>query len=233
MTNTNNHDALPRKYPVLYQSTPRRRNTYHRQKSRRDWSDSIETYQNAAKQQYYLLLENHRQANHLMTLKYLREFTAQEIRAIWSKLKALLKKQGIVAFSVVEFTTRSKVLTSGGFWDFPINTIHYHILVDSSLSERQLRDIFNSACIEVGLAKNEFEVHYASIPDRTTFEHKCKYILKYDNFKDYAILPQPKTGINKICSIGKWFVNADGTRANKDTMWKEIVAGWYPKTKQP
>jgi hypothetical protein len=24
------------------------------------------------------------------------------------------------------------------------------------------------------------------------------------------------TGINKVCSIGQWFINADGTRANKD-----------------
>jgi len=176
---------------------------------------------------------NPRQASLLVTLKYLKEFTAQEIRAMWSKVKALLIQQGIIAFSVAEITSRSHVLPDGSRRYFPINRVHYHCLVDSSLSERQIRGIFNHSCLESGLMKDEFEVQYESIPDRKTFEHKCKYILKFDNFNGQAILFRPGTGINKVCSVGRWFINADGSRANKDKMWKEIVAGWYAKPKQP
>jgi hypothetical protein len=147
-------------------------------------------------------------------------------------LKTLLKQQGIIAFVVVEITTRRHILPDGKHRDYPINRIHYHILVDSNLSERRLRGVFNHSCLDAGLAKKEFEVHYEAIPDFEKYERKCRYILKYKTFKKQAILFRPGTGINKIGTIGVWFINADGTRANKDKMWKSIVDGWYPKTKQ-
>jgi hypothetical protein len=156
-----------------------------------------------------------------------------KVRTTWSALKSLLKQQDIIAFVVVEFTTRTHVMPSGSCYNYPISRIHYHFLIDSVLSERQLRDIFNRSCLDAGLAKGEFGVQYESIPDRETFEHKAKYILKFDNFADQAILFEPFTGINKICSIGRWFINADGTRMNKDKMWESIVAGWYAEAKQP
>jgi hypothetical protein len=162
-------------------------------------------------------------------MKYLREFTAREIQTRWERLKASLQKQSIIAFAVAEITTRRHILLDGSHWDYPINQIHYHCLVESDLSERQLRKIFNCACLDAGLMKGEFEVHYESIPDRKNFKHKCEYILKHGKFKDQAILFQPGTGINKICSIGRWFVNANGSRASKDKMWESIVASWYPK----
>jgi hypothetical protein len=210
----------------LYQLTPRRLNSFYRVMNRMSWVDSRETYQNAARREYHLLITNPRQGNHFVTLKYFRTFSALEVRTTWSKLKALLK-QHVVGYAVVEITTRSYVLPDGRRWNSPINRIHYHILVDSDLSERQLRNVFNSSCLEVGLERKEFEVQYEAIPDRRTFEHKAKYILKFDNFSDQAVLFQPGTGINKVCSIGRWFINADGSRANKDLMWKSIVAGWY------
>jgi hypothetical protein len=213
----------------LYQPSPRRRNTFDSVTNRRSWTDSRETHQNAARREYHLLLTNPREANHFITLKYLREFSAQRIRTTWTILKDLLKQQGIVAFSIAEITTRPHVLSNGSRRYYPINRIHYHLLVDSDLSERQLRDIFNHSAVDAGLMKNEFEVQYESIPDRKTFERKCKYTLKFDNFSEQAILFQPGTGINKVASIGRWFINADGTRASKDKMWKSIVAGWYSK----
>jgi hypothetical protein len=222
--------STAQKIELLYQPSPRRYNTFNRVKGRRDWRDSRETHENASRREYHLLITNPRAANHLITLKYLREFTAQKICSTWSILKALLKQQGIVAYVVVEITARSHFLPDGSRRYFPINKIHYHFLVDSILSARQLRDIFNRSCLDVGLIKNEFEVQHEIIPDRRTFEHKCEYCLKFNKFKDQAILFRPGTGINKVASIGRWFVNADGTRASKDSMWKSLVAGWYPKT---
>ena len=219
--------------PLLYQLSPRRRNSYYRQTSRRSWTDSRETQQNAARREYELLLANPRQANHFITLKYFEEYTAEEIRTTWSRLKALLVQQSIIAFSVIEITTFPCIQSDGRRWDCPINKVHYHILVDSDLAERQLRNIFNSSCINVGLSKEDFEVQYESIPDRQRFEHKAKYILKFDNFKEQAILFRPGTGVHKTCSIGRWFINADGSKMNKDKKWESIVAGWYPKKIAP
>ena len=221
---------------VLYQYPGRRRNTLDRTKHRRSWTDSRETYQNAARREYQLLLINPRQANHCITLKYFKEFTVPEIRTTWSNLKTSLQQQGIVGFAVIEVTTRRYFLPAGGHRYYPVNRVHYHILVESDLTKRRLRKIFNRSCLDAGLLKKDFEVQYEAIPDRKAFEHKCKYILKYDTFKEDAILFRPRNEIgklDKICSIGKWFINADGTKANKDKMWKSIVAGWYAKPKQP
>ena len=220
----------------LYQYPPRRRNTYSAIPWKRSWTFSRTTYQNAAKREYELLLANYRQANHLVTIKYFREFTNLQIIALWSELKTLLTQQGIIAYVVIEITTRRHIYPDGRYRDYPIRRVHYHILVDSNLSECRLREIFNCACLDAGLVKDAFEVHYAIIPDRETFEHKARYILKYKTFKKQAILFKPHTGINKICSINTWFINSDGTPANKEKMWKAIVAGWYPDnavTKQP
>lgn len=232
MTHIEQHTLAVDQVDLLYQLSPRRCNSYYRQTSRRSWTDSRETNQNSAKREYELLLANPREANHLVTVKYLREFSVQEIRATWKRLKDVLKQRGIIAFAVIEVTTRRQFFSDGSFKDYPVNRVHHHILVDSDLAERQLRDIFNRACLDAGLVKDEFEVVYEVIPDRITFEHKCRYILKYDKFRDQAILFRPRNEIgvlDKICSIGKWFINADGTKANKDKMWRVIVAGWYPK----
>jgi hypothetical protein len=139
----------------------------------------------------------------------------------------LLKQRGVVGYAVAEITTRPYVLPGGERRYRPVNRIHYHFLIDSNLSKRQLRVVFNRSCIESGLAKNEFGIVYEAIPDRKSFERKVKYILKFDNFSNQAILFRPFTGINKICGVGRWFINSDGTRMNKDAVWKSIVAGWY------
>jgi len=222
-----NHGVPTALKTILYQPTSRRHNTFKSVSHRRSWTDSRDTFQNTARREFTLLSANHRWANHLVTLKYLTEFTAFEICAIWFALRALLKLRHVIAFAVAEITTRSHVLPDGSRRYFPINRIHYHILVDSDLSERQLRGVFNRSCLDAGLMKGEFEVQYEPIRNRREFEHKCKYILKFDTFAEQAILFQPGTGINKVCSIGRWFINPDGTRANKDKMWKSIVAGWY------
>ena len=143
--NSNQTVSTAQKIERLYQHPGRRRNTYTRHTSRRSWTDSHETFQNAARREYELLLANHRQANHLVTVKYFREFSAQEIRTRWLKLKDQLIEQGITAFALVEITTGIHVLSDGSHQHYPINRIHYHFLVDSDLSECQLRDIFNRA----------------------------------------------------------------------------------------
>ena len=225
---------------ILYQHPPRRRNTFHHVPWKRNWTYCMETYQHAAKREYELLLANYRQANHLVTVKYFRKFTNLQIILLWSKLKTLLQQQGIIAYVVVEITTRRHIFPDGGYRDYPIKKIHYHFLIDSDLSEPQLRVIFNRACLDAGLVHEAFEVHYEVIPDRKTFKHKIEYVLKFGKFAEQAILFKPKTGIDKIDTIeadyvtGAWFIKADGTRANKDKMWKELVGDWYsdkPDTK--
>ena len=231
------------KIKVLYQYPARRHNTYEEIPFRQDWTDSLETYQNAARRQYELLKENPRTAEnmispdnpvHLITLKYFHEYNNLEVIALWKKIRPILTAQGIIAYGVVEITTRRHYVSDKKYYDYPINQIHYHFLVANDLSESELRNIFNNACLEAGLKNKkpnrEFEVQYDAITNRKEFLRKCMYILKYDRYKHEAILFQRHTGINKIFAINGWFNKTDdsGKRIDKKTMWKDIVAGWYP-----
>ena len=167
---------------LLFQYPGKKHNTLKTVKHRRSWTSSHKTYQSAARREYELLLKNSRVANHLITVNYFREYSAQEIGMKWKVLKASLQQQGIIAFVTVEVTTKPHVLPNGELEYYPVNRIHYHCLVDSSLPERQLRTIFKQSCFDAGLSVKEFRVLYEAIPDRKSFERKCKYILKFDNF---------------------------------------------------
>jgi hypothetical protein len=188
---------------------------------KRSWTHSEIRYQNAARREYHLLLENHRQANHEIVIGYLKKFFIKDILKQFSVIKDWLQQNGIIAYYVVEIT-RDRFGKS-------VNRIHYHFLIEYYHSIRSLKRIFKEACRYAGLTVGiDCRVLYKAISDRETFVRKCKYILKYKTYKRRAILFQRKTGINKIGMVNHWFINADGMKANKKTMWQSIVAGWYP-----
>jgi hypothetical protein len=230
------------KVDVLYQNPPKRYNTYEEIPYRRSWTNSLETYQNSARREYELLKANHRTAEHLITpnnpihmitLKHFREYNNLEVIALWKEIRATLKMRDVIAYGVIEITTRRQYVSDKEYYDYPINKVHYHFFVDSHLSERQLRYVFNRVCLEVGLnnkrPNREFEIQYDVITNRKEFLRKCMYVLKYKRYKHEAILFKPKTGINKIYQINDWFINADGTRASKKKMWEDLIDGWYPQ----
>ena len=219
----------PVRRDILYQSSPRPYNSRPQYPHRRDWKDSLETYQNAARREYHLLLANHRQTRHCLTLRYDKEFTFEEINSRWSVLKDLLKQWGIIAFMVSEVTTHRYLTPDGNFKSYPINKMHRHFLVANDWSERRLCLTFNRACIDAGFTPKEFTILYERIRDRKHFEDKAKYILKYDQYAYMAVLFRWYTGIRKIEAIGSWFINPDGTRMNKDKAWKAIIVSWYPE----
>ena len=193
----------------FYQVDPRQDNTYDTVKHRRSWTDSHETYQNAARQQYHLLMANYREGNHEIVIGYLKEYSIQELLDQFSLIKEYLKQEGIIAYYVVEIT-RDK-------FGNPVNRIHYHFLIDCHCTKDRLIGIFKDACqyagLEVGVGK-DCRVLYKPIPDSETFERKCRYILKYQT-KKLPILFQSGTGINKIGTIGHWFTDSKGSRVSK------------------
>ena len=193
---------------ILFRHPPRQRNTYYTIEHRRSWTNSRETYENAARREYELLLSNYRQANHEIVIGYWREFFIQDLLGQFSMIKDYLKQIGIIAYHVAE-------ISDNGFGK-PVNQIHYHFLIDYYYSKSRLIKTFKDACRYAGLQiGKDCIVKYASIPDRETFKRKAKYILKYDTFKEQAILFRTKTGIDKTGMINDYFINADGTKASK------------------
>ena len=206
---------------LLYQSHSYPENTFYLVPHRQSWTSSMATYQNAARREYHLLLSNCREANHEIVIGYQREYFIQELIDQFVLIKEHLTNEGIIAYCVAEITT-------DGF-NNPVNRIHYHFLIDYPGFKHRLKRIFINACRYAGLQLgSDCKIKYYSIPDSEVYERKCRYILKYKTFKKWAILFQPGTGINKVGMVNHFFINADGSKANKKKMWKSIVAGWYP-----
>lgn len=196
--------------PLLFQKNPPENKTH--EKIVFSWTNSLESYQFSAWKEVCLLLSNTRRANHEIVLGYQIELSPFLIMFVWSELRKILSKRGIVAYVVIEIT-RNK------YRNRPINRVHYHFLIDSSLKKEELEGIFRTACKRVGFNEKEVTIKYDSIDDEKTFRRRVFYILKY-NRPWRVILFQPKkrlgTQINKIYQFGGWFESEGG----KTKMWK-------------
>jgi hypothetical protein len=222
-------------------------------KWRKSFTYTLESYQRKAWEQYNLVLMNLRRPEHEIIVNYLEEFYIEEIQDKFRLIKEYLQKQQIIAFSVVEITRdKSKI--------WPINQIHYHFLITSnnagSISENLLREVFKEACRYAGLVPDAPDtinvpdapnqnciVHYSPIPDPKrdrdrygnlltydqAFNKRVRYILKCNTMRK-PILFRSGTGINKIASIGRYFINPDGSRADKGLMWAKWCILKYPKS---
>ena len=195
---TDNHicnvsqDIKSMKPEILFQFPPRQRNTFCTVPHRKNWTASMETYQNAAKREYDLLMANHREGNHEIVIGYLKEYGIQDLLNHFSLIKEHLTNDGIIAYQVAE-------ITRDGYGK-PVNRIHYHFLIDYHHSKRRLVNAFKEACLYAGLqvgTGKDCMVKYRPIPDSVEFERRCRYILKYKKYQRRAILFRPKTGIDK------------------------------------
>ena len=108
---------------ILYQYPPRQQNTFYLVEHRRNWTASMETYQNSAKREYELLMANPREANHEIVIGYLKEHFIKDLIKQFSLIKEHLTQSGIIAYQVAEITTN-------GFGK-PVNRLHRHFLIDA------------------------------------------------------------------------------------------------------
>ena len=195
---------------ILYQDKPYKNCTYTQNKNR-SFTDCLESYQNGAHKESMILRWNNRLPTKEMVLHFLKVFTAGEIKEILKVVFADLRKNGIEGVANIEFTTR-------GQYGKPNNTVHSHILTDDPRKITELKKILIKACEQHGLVcGKDFSItSQKEIPDPDGY---IDYFTKY-GYLHRVILFQPKTGINKFYSIGKWFEKGRG----KGEIWNEIKA---------
>lgn len=99
---------------ILFQNFTRNKNTFTSKKSRRNRTDSRETYQNAAKKQYELLVNNHRRANYSVTVNYWKEFFIKDILEKFKLMKEYLRND--LSFSRKIFSERRGFFNSSWFY---------------------------------------------------------------------------------------------------------------------
>jgi hypothetical protein len=227
---------------ILYQFPPFNTGFPFKDKETRSWTYSLDTYQKSACKEFFLLKDNYKAGKvyRVVCVNYQKEFFIQEIQAKFKLIKEHLRKQGVVAYTVVEITK--------DICHNPVNRIHYHFLIQSQESKDRLSERFNEACLYAGLQpKTEYLLRvYDPITDVDTYERTVKYLVKYGqkyldeeyikkNPKKRIILFRRKIGINKIDQIGsdkigRWFTWPDGSRATKEDLWNAHIRRTFPQS---
>jgi hypothetical protein len=148
-----------------------------------------------------------------------RECSPQEINMYRGRIFKYLRKHGFEGVASIELTRGADGL--------PNNCVHFHVLSDDTRSEKELRALFNMACIGAGLCEGDFGVKVYGLSDGFGyFDYftKCgkRYIKKIILFRNEKELG---ARIQKFYVLGGWFKKSGG----KGRIWKAYIREWYGK----
>lgn len=207
----------------LYQKKPRLETPYNpnRPYGVCSWTSSIKSYEKATRKESGCLFKNDRRAKFLLQLNLQRSYFLADFPQLRKGLDRMFaylrRKKNIVAYAVLE-VTRNKRKTR------PIDQVHLHFLIDTLLTEDELRDLFHRACKAAKYTPDDYRIsRITNIAGKPDFEYKriCRYLVK-DGNPDKIIMFKPGIGLRKIHTIGKWWVDKDGNPTTKKKIWAPI-----------
>ena len=115
---------------------------------------------------------------------------------------------------------------------YPNNCVHFNVITDDPRSEREIRELFKTACTRAGLDEKDFGIVYFGLPDGIGyFEYftKCakRHIKKIILFKNEKELGAK---IQRFYMLGTWFgeyKNGVWVEKRKKTIWNEYLRDRY------
>jgi hypothetical protein len=199
----------------LFQDNPRYKSTYTLH-TNRSTTDSIESYQNAARKERTILRWNGRVPTKELVLHFLVELWADDIRRLQRRIFRYLKEHGFEGVANIELTR--------GAYGKPNNTVHFHLLTDDKRREWELRQLLETACERQSIVKGiDFCVTCRALWDGYRyFDYFTKCDKKYSDrviLFQRGLLESGRT-IQKFYTIGAWYQEDRG----KVKIWQEVVA---------
>jgi len=182
-----------------------------------DWTDSIESNQNAALREITILRRNGRIPKIDYKVRFLKEFFADEINAhrknIFEVMRNVRLQERLNVRCPISLEAVVALELTRGEDDKPNNRVHFHFLTKDPRSPEELTKVFITACEYSGLVKNEDFVVDKPRPlwDGYTY---FNYFTKFE-YLDKLFLFKKGTGLQKIYTIGKWFTK------KKSELWTE------------
>jgi len=192
----------------IYQDSPKTKSTFTEFKNR-SYTDSLESYNNGAWKELMILKENLRIPNWEFIWHLLVPYEREDLKFYRDKVFRYLREHGIIATANIEITRDKN--------NMPSDCVHFHVLTKDKRSEKELRDLFNTACVNSGLGQKEFRIDLRQLSDGLSY---FSYFVKYKN--DKVILFQKGTGIRKFYTIGKWY------KKSKKELWSDYIRKTYP-----
>ena len=195
---------------LLYQDNPKVISTYTRHKNR-SFTDSLGSYQNGASKEILILRWNRRIPTIEVVLHFFNGYTAKEIIEYRKKIFRYLREHGLESAVSIELTR--------GADGQPNNTVHFHFLLDDPRKEKEIRELFHTACRSSGLNDKDFRIDYRELTNGYTYFNyftKCGY-------SERVILFQKGTGIQKFYQVGKWY------QKSKIQIWEDVKTYYREK----
>ena len=153
----------------LFNDNPYKTCTYIRHINR-SFTDCLESRQYGARKETTILRRNGRLPTVDMVWHLTEVFSAKEIQSIRKRVFRYLKDNGLEAVATIELTI--------GDDNKPNNTVHFHILTDDQRSEKEHRELLETACWNCGLDKNkDYWISYKKLDDGNRY---FEYFTKYD-----------------------------------------------------
>ena len=191
---------------LLYQPSPRRGNKFDPP----SFTRSRASYNKAAKREAVVLLLNGRVPDYNIRLNYLVEMPAKQIADLWREHSARLRRAGIVARVAIEITKDKRRRKA-------VNRVHYHLAVQDTRTPAELRAIVRNVC-RCEMKLGSFRVTCKPITD---WQNKdVWYFVKYKKRSNYLF--RPHLPLQKFYTVGKWWVNKDGTPSTRGSIEKQM-----------
>jgi len=191
----------------LYQQRPRKTSSNPKW---RNYTSSLESYEEAVKREYILLQRNfdytQQYPDYHVTINFHTAMTIKDFSLIRNKAFSHLVQDGIRAYYVHEPSRRS--------W------LHIHAMMIYSGKKETLKDSVKEAFMKAGLQYGT-DFHFNISPFKGTdadYQRLCSYILKFTGRRTTPRIPTlfvTGLGIRKVGTIGQWFVKP------KKVLWKE------------
>ena len=213
---------------VLYQLNPvkQKRNRFRLPDGNfakeKGWVDSLSSYENEAHKLTRCLEINRQLAGSnyrwFVTINFEIYMTPVEIQLSWKRATDNLRRRGLVAIWIREFTKKS--------------TVHYHLLVRSQHTQEDLTSLIESALPNRKKTPWHFHLDSVKLPPKNQPDRLLHYITKArlavkvkagatpipDRYGSERRLQQPGIPLRKYGTIGKFWLT------KKSEIWADIVS---------
>lgn len=214
---------VTRKKAVLYQECPLRRSGNSKLVPY-SFTDSIESYQKAARQESWILENCNRTPTVQIVLRFHVVHDVPAIRKNWNRVRAGLNRLKIPFAAVLEL--------SSGVDGYPDEHIHYHFLFDTTLTPETMREKMKDVCLnsKLGFYGKDFDLLSFDIPcwGQRMIHYFTKYGAKYER-QGKVRLFKKGLRLRKFLYSRDWFVEQDGTRTTKAKILERLKAEYKQK----
>jgi len=186
------------------------------------FTESIQSYMKGARQESWILENNHRTPSQEIILRFNVPLPLATIKQNWRRIQRKLRENNLIYAASIELNT--------GADGQPVNSVHYHFLFDSDLSKRELKETMKNICsrCKLGEYKNDYKLTFPNDGITHWGQRKINYFTKY-GYPSKLHLFKKGLRLKKFYYCSAWFVDADGKLTKKSAILSQLKREYKKK----